>query len=93
MKEFPSATLYLQCIAIGDALDLVMDLSQLIKHSPRRAALFELVQSQLSTITLKPFYPIKRTVHAAAIGFVNYTLCEALLEIYTSILAQKVNTL
>ena len=63
-------------------------LSQLIKYSPKRAALLEQLQSQLSTATptIKPFCPTKCTVHAAAIGFVNYTvLCEALLEIYTYI--------
>ena len=55
---------------------------------PKESSTLEQLQRQLSTATLsrKPFCPIKWTVHAAPIILVNFTvLCEALLEIYTSI--------
>ena len=63
-----------------------MELSQLIRFSPKRAALFEQLQSQLSTATpsIKPLCPTRWTVRTAAINSViaNYAvLCEALEEI------------
>ena len=103
-KEFPSA-LYVhclahctnlclqsvgrQCIPIRDALDLVMELSQLIRYSPKRSTLFENLQSQLSpqSPSLKALCPTRWTVRTAAISSVieNYAvLCEALAEINLS---------
>ena len=100
-KEFPSA-LYVhclahctnlclqsvgrQCIPVRDALDLVIELSQLIRYSPKRSTLFETLQSQLSpqSPSLKPLCPSRWTVRTAAINSVisNYTVvCEALAEI------------
>lgn len=103
-KEFPSA-LYVhclahctnlclqsvgrQCIPVRDALDLVMELSQLIRYSPKRSTLFQNLQSQLSpqSPSLKPLCPTRWTVRTAAISSVieNYAvLCEALAEINLS---------
>ena len=103
-KEFPSA-LYVhclahctnlclqsvgrQCIPIRDALDLVMELSQLIRYSPKRSTLFENLQSQLSpqSPSLKALCPTRWTVRTAAISSVieNYAvLCEALAKINLS---------
>ena len=103
-KEFPSA-LYVhclahctnlclqsvgrQCIPVRDALDLVMELSQLVRYSPKWSTLFQTLQSQLSpqSPSLKPLCPTRWTVRTAAISSVieNYAvLCEALAEINLS---------
>ena len=103
-KEFPSA-LYVhclahctnlclqgigrQCVPVRDALDLVMELSQLIRYSPKWSALFETLQGQLSpgSPSLKPLCPTRWTIRTAAINsvIINYAvLCEALVEINTT---------
>ena len=41
-----------QCIAIRDALDLVMGVADLIRYSPKRSSLFEALQSQLLQVHL-----------------------------------------
>ena len=66
-----------------------MELSQLIRYSPKQSALFENLQSQMSlgSPSLKPLCPTRWTVHCAAINSVlkNYAvLCEALAEINTT---------
>ena len=71
------------CTPIRDALDLCMDMSQLIHFSPKRLSLFESLQSQLlvASPSLKPLCPTRWTVHTAAINAVlkNYEiLCDAL---------------
>ena len=75
-----------QCIPVRDALDLVMELSQLIRYSPKRAALFTDLQRQLApqAPSLKPLCPTGWTVRTVAINsvIVNYNIiCEALEEI------------
>ena len=90
-REYPTA-LYVHCLAhctnlslqavgrqlpcIRDALDLVMGLNQLIQYSPKRTALFENMQLQLSpgAPTLKPLCPTRWTVRTAAFASVlqNY---------------------
>ena len=77
-----------QCATIRDALDLVMEMSQLIRFSPKRLSLFETLQSQLSTASpsLKPLCPTRWTVRTTAFDSVlqNYaTLCDALSQINT----------
>ncbi len=37
-----------QCVPIRDALDLIMELSKLIRYSPKRSTLFSTLQTQLS---------------------------------------------
>ena len=69
-----------------DALDLVMEVSQLILYSPKRSSLFLTLQSQMTpgSKTLKPRCPTRWTVRTAAISAIlsNYTvLCAALEEI------------
>ena len=66
-----------------------MELSQLIRYSPKRSTLFQNLQSQLSpqSPSLKPLCPTRWTVRTAAISSVieNYAvLCEALAEINLS---------
>ena len=75
-----------QCVPVRDALDLAMEISQLILYSPKRSSLFSTLQSQMSpgSKTLKPLCPIRWTVRTAAISAIlsNYTvLCTALEEI------------
>ena len=75
-----------QCVPIRDALDLVMEISELILKSPKRSSLFSTLQIQLSpgAKSLKPLCPTRWTVRTSAISAVlsNYTvLCTALAEI------------
>ena len=71
---------------IRDALDLVMEVSQLIRYSPKRSHLFKSLQSQLSPSApgLKPLCPTRWTVRTGAIDsiIVNYgVLCDCLTEV------------
>ena len=75
-----------QCSPIRNALDLVMGISQLIRYSPKRTALFLSLQAQLSphTTTLKPLCPTRWTVCTSAISavLVNYeVLCATMEEV------------
>ena len=75
-----------QCVPIRDALDLVIEISQLILNSPKRSSLFAMLQVQLSpgSKSLKPLCPTRWTVRTSAISAVlsNYTvLCTVLAEI------------
>lgn len=77
-----------QCVPVRDALDLVIEISQLILYSPKRSTLFSTLQSQMSlgSKSLKPVCPTRWTVRTAAISAVlnNYTvLCVAPDEINT----------
>ena len=87
-KDVPAA-LFLHCFAhctnlclqtVGRqcALDLVMELSKLIRYSPKRSTLFSALQTQLSpgSATLKPLCPTRWTVRTAAISAVlcNYSV-------------------
>ena len=100
-REEPSA-LYAHCLAhctnlclktvgrsilpVRDALDLVMGVSQLIQFSPKRAHLFQSMQSQITpgTPSIKPLCPTRWTVRTSAIESIltNYNaLCDVLAEI------------
>ena len=92
-KEEPSA-IYVHCLAhcinlclqvlgrqvapVRDSLELVREVSQLIRFSPKRLSLFESMQSQLShsspSPSLKPLCPTRWTVRTGAINAVlaNY---------------------
>ena len=75
--------------AIREALDLVMELSQFIRFSPKRSTLFQTLQSQLTpgAPSLKPLCPTRWTVRTRAIESVltNYeVLTSALVEIHDS---------
>ena len=77
-----------QCVPVRDALDLVMELSQLIRFSSKRSSIFAILQSQegSNSDNLKPLCPTRWTVHTGAIQAVlsNYhLLCEALVQINT----------
>ena len=79
-------TIGCQCVPVRDALDLVMELAQLIRFSPKRSSLFESLKAQLSpgSPSLKPLCPTRWTVRTAAINSVleNYKLlCETLAEV------------
>ena len=67
-----------QCVIVRNALDLVMEVSQLILYSPKRSSLFLTLQSQMTpgSKTLKPLCPTRWTVRTAAISAVlgNYVL-------------------
>lgn len=103
-KEEPSA-IYVHCLAhcinlclqvlgrqvapVRDSLELVREVSQLIRFSPKRLSLFESMQSQLShsspSPSLKPLCPTRWTVRTGAINAVlaNYeVLCDALCKIH-----------
>ena len=73
-----------KCTAVRDALDLVMEVSQLIKFSPKRCTLFSNVQKELGvcSLSLKPLCPTRWTVRTAAISAVlsNYSTLLAALE-------------
>lgn len=78
-----STNLWLQLLArqslcIRGALDLVMELSQLIRFSPKKSSLFKAMQAQMSpgSPLLKPFCPTCWTVRTKAIAAVleNYGL-------------------
>ena len=100
-KDEPSA-IYVHCLAhctnlclqtvgrqvapVRDALELVREVSQLIRFSPKRSTLFESVQSQLShsSPSLKPLCPTRWTVRTGTINSVltNYqVLCDTLCKI------------
>ena len=71
---------------IRDALDLVMEVSQLIRYSPKRSHLFKSLPSQLSPSApgLKPLCPTRWTVRTGVIDsiIVNYgVLCDCLTEV------------
>ena len=75
-----------RCVPIRDALDIVMEISKLIRYSPKRSTLFSALQSQLApgSNTLKPLCPTRWTVRTVAISAVlsNYSvLCVALEQI------------
>ena len=91
-RDEPSA-IYVHCLAhctnlclqtagrqmtpVRDALELVNEVSQLIRFSPKRLTLFQSMQSQLShsfTPSLKPLCPTRCTVRTGAINSVltNY---------------------
>ena len=101
-KDEPSA-IYVHCLAhctnlclqtvgrqvapVRDSLELVREVSQLIRFSPKRLSLFESTQSQLShsSPSLKPLCPTRWTAHTGAINAVlaNYeVLCDALCKIH-----------
>ena len=86
-KDVPSA-LFVHCFAhcmnrclqavgrafvpVRNALDLVMELSQLITYSPKHSTLFANLQQQLcpDATSLKPLCPMRWTVRTAAISAV-----------------------
>ena len=88
-KEEPSA-IYVHCLAhcinlclqvvgrqvtpVRDSLELVREVSQFIRFSPKRLSLFESMQSQLShsspSPSLKPLCPTRWTVRTGAINAV-----------------------
>lgn len=77
-----------QSIPVRDALDLVIEIVQLIRYSPKRTALFQCIQAQLSNEastkaqSLKPLCQTRWTVRTGAFNSVitNYTaLCQALI--------------
>ena len=73
-----------KCVVVRDALDLVMEISQLIRFSPKRSTLFSDVQKELGacSVSLKPLCPTRWTVRTAAISAVlsNYSNLLAALE-------------
>ena len=74
-----------QVICVREALNLVMELSQLIRFSPKRSSLFAALQAQVSSNapTLKPLCPTRWTVRTKAIEAVlaNYQLLLDALEV------------
>jgi len=74
-----------QSLCVREAPDLVMELSQLIRFSPKRSSLFEALQAQVSpgAPTLKPLCPTQWTVRTKAIEAVltNYGLLQEALEV------------
>ena len=74
-----------QILCVREALDLVMELSQLIRYSPKRLTLFESLMAQVSpgAPSLKPLCPTRWTVRTRAINAVltNYRLLQETLEI------------
>ena len=72
-------------LCVREALDLVMELSQLIRYSPKRLNLFESLMAQVSpgAPSLKPLCPIRWTVQTKAINAVlkNYDLLQETLDI------------
>ena len=74
-----------QILCIREALDLVMELSQLIRYSPKRLSLFESLMAQVSpgAPSLKPLCPTRWTVRTRAINAVltNYHLLQETLEV------------
>lgn len=75
--------------AVREALDLVMELSQFIRFSAKRSALFQSLQAQLTpgAPSLKPLCPTRWTVRTRAIQAVisNYeVLTIAMIEIHDS---------
>ena len=74
-----------QILCVREALDLVMELSQLIRYSPKRLTLLESLMAQVSpgAPSLKPLCPTRWTVQTRAINAVltNYRLLQETLEI------------
>lgn len=74
-----------QILCVRETLDLVMELSQLIRYSPKRFGLFESLMAQVSpgAPSLKPLCPTCWTVRTKAIIAVltNYSLLQETLEI------------
>lgn len=73
-----------QILCIREALDLVMELSQLIRYSPKRLSLFESLMAQVSqgAPLLKPLCPTRWTVRTRAINaLLNYHLLQETLEV------------
>ena len=74
-----------QILCVRVALDLVMELSQLIRYSPKRLSLFESLMAQVSpgAPSLKPLCPTRWTVRTKAINavLINYRLLQETLEI------------
>ena len=72
-------------VCVRDSLGLVMELSQLIRFSPKRSSLFAALQAQVSPSapTLKPLCPTRWTVRTRAIEAVlaNYQLLLDALEV------------
>lgn len=69
-----------RCAPIHDAMDLVMEIAQLMQYSPKRSTLFSSLQTSDSK-NLKPLCPTRWTVRTSAISAVlsNYSvLCVAL---------------
>ena len=73
-----------KCAVVRDAVDLVMEISQLIRFSPKRSTLFSNVQKELGicSVSLKPLCPTRWTVRTAAISAIlsNYSTLLAALE-------------
>ena len=65
-----------QVLCVRDSLNLVMELSQLIRFSPKRSSLFAALQAQVSPSapTLKPLCPTRWTVRTRAIEAVLATI-------------------
>lgn len=79
----------MQSLPIRQALDFTMEVSQLIRFSPKRTSLFESLQAQVSpgAPTLKPLCPTHWTVRTRAIEAIasNYeVLTKALTAIHES---------
>jgi len=74
-----------QVLCIREALDIVMELSQLIRYSPKRLSLFESLMAQVcpGAPSLKPLCPTLWTVRTKAINAVltNYHLLQGTLEV------------
>jgi len=60
------------CVPVWNALDLVMELSQLITYSPKRSTLFAYLEQQLwpDATSLKLLCPTRWTIRTAAISAV-----------------------
>ena len=74
-------TIVRQVAPVRDALELVREVSQLIRFSPKRLSLFESMQSQLSqrSPSLKPLCPTRWTVRTGAINSVLTMKCFVML--------------
>ena len=64
-----------QVMCVWNCLNLVMELSQLIRFSPKRSSLFAALQAQISPSApiLKPLCPTKWTVRTKAIEVILAT--------------------
>ena len=81
-----------QCVPVRDALDLIIEVTQLIRYSPKRSALFQSLQTQLNPevsskpTSLKPLCLTRWTVCTSAFNSIltNYTvLCQTLETVNT----------
>ena len=72
------------CNSVRDSLQLVMEIIKLIKFSPKRTTLFNMIKSQLSPEiqNLKPLCPTRWTVRTGAISTIldNYEALFATLD-------------